>query len=95
MAKYAKTKMTKSKKSNLIKSKKLNLPKAKKFNFIKINYFGIDFFTLAAKKAFIHLHKAIIKVSIIQYLDRDYHIYIKTDVSQYAIDKVLSQITLN
>ena len=48
------------------------------------------FLTLNAKKVFNHLWLAFIKVPIFQYFDLKNYIFIKTDVSSYAIDKVLN-----
>ena len=54
-----------------------------------------DYLTLDAKKAFNHLRHAFIQAFILQHFDPEWHIRIKTDVSGYAISRVLSQLTLN
>ena len=87
--------MTKSKKPKLTKSKNLKLTKSKKSDLAKANSPGTDFLTSRAKKAFIHLQKAFTETPILRHFDPGYHIYIKTDASEYAINKVLSQMTLN
>lgn len=56
-------KLAKSKKLNLAKSNKSNLIKNKKVDYAKAN-FSKFFFTLGAKKAFIHLQKVFINVQI-------------------------------
>ncbi len=83
--------LAESKKSKLTKSKKSDLPKA---NFAKINS-RTDFLTFEAKKAFINLQKAFTEAPILRHFDPKYHIQIKTDVLEYAIGGVLSQITFN
>lgn len=52
-------KLTKPKKSNLINDQ----------NFAKANTFEIDFLTSRAKKVFIHLQIAFIKISILDHFD--------------------------
>ncbi len=82
---------TKYKKSDMTKSKKSDLPKA---NFARIN-FGTDFLTSEAKTAFIHLPKAFTKAPILRHFDLKYHICIETNVLEYFISGVLSQMTLD
>ncbi len=82
-------KSVKSKKSQLTKSKKSDLPKA---NFAKVNS-RTDFLTSKAKKAFIYLQKAFIEAPILRHFDPEYHIWIETNASEYAIGGVLSQMT--
>ena len=52
------------------------------------------YLTFKARLAFTQLKKAFTKASILQHFDSEYHIRIKTDVSDYAIGGVLSQLTL-
>ena len=54
-----------------------------------------NFLTFDAKKAFNHLWLAFIKALIFQYFDFKSHIQIKTDVSSYAIGRMLSQLNLD
>ena len=79
---------------NLFKSKKL---KNKKFEILtRSGAMGEPMFlTLNAKKAFNHLRQAFIKAPILRHFDLECHIWIKTDVSGYAIGKMLSQLTLD
>ena len=67
-------------------SKSKNLTKSKKM-------VGSDFFTSRAILAFTKLKQAFVKAPIFYYFDPERHIRIKTNVSGYAIDKVLSQLT--
>ncbi len=71
----------------MVKSKKSDLPKA------KINSSKTDFLTSGAKKAFTHLQKAFTKAPILRYFDLECYIWLKTDVSKYAIGRVLRQMT--
>lgn len=68
---------------------------AKISDFTKTDSFGTDFLILGAKKTFIHLYKAFTKVSIFYHFDLKYYIYIKTDILEYIIGEILSQITLD
>ena len=77
------------------KFKKLKLTKIKKSDFAKANFFKTDFFIFKAKKAFIHLKKIFTKVSILYYFDPKHYIRIETNALEYAIDQILSQITLD
>ena len=70
-------KTTKSK--NLSKSKKAIRPS--------------DFLTPGAKLAFTELRQAFLKAPILHHFDPERHIRIETDVSDYAIGGVLSQLT--
>ena len=54
-----------------------------------------NFPTPDAKKAFNHLRLAFIKAPIFRYFDLENHIRIKTDISSYAIDKMLSQLNVD
>ena len=51
--------------------------------------------TPKARLAFSQLRKAFTKALILQHFDPEYHIRIETDALGYAIDKVLSQLTLD
>ena len=53
------------------------------------------FLTFNAKKTFNYLRQAFIKTLIFQYFDPKSHIWIKTDISSYTIDRVLSQLDLD
>ena len=48
-----------------------------------------------AKKVFNYLKQAFIKALILQYFDLECYIQIKTNITRYAISKVLSQFNLN
>ncbi len=86
-------KLAKSKKLKLTKPKKSDLIKAQ--NFAKANSSRTDFLTSEAKKVFIHLQKNFTKTLILKHFDLEYHIRIKTDALEYAINGVLSQMTSN
>lgn len=51
------------------------------------------FLTLGAKKTFNHLRQKFIIALILQHFDLKYCIQIKTDKSNYAISRVLSQLS--
>ncbi len=68
--------------------------KSKKPNFANANS-GTDFLIPEAKETFIYLQKAFTEAPILRHFDLGRHIWIETDVSGYAIGKVLSQITSN
>ena len=53
-----------------------------------------NFLTPEAKLAFLQLRQAFIKVSILYHFDLKRYIWNKTDVSDYAINDILSQIML-
>ena len=53
------------------------------------------FLTSDAKKTFNRLKQAFIKAPILQYFDPVFYIWTETDVSGYAIGRVLSQLTSN
>ncbi len=55
----------------------------------------MDFLTIVAKNAFIHLQKAFIKAPILYYFDIKPYICYETDASGYTISRVLNQITLD
>ena len=80
--------------TNLAKSKKSKLTKPKKSDLINVKAnIRTDFLIFGAKKAFIHLQKAFIKVLIFIYFDLKHYIWISADVFRYAIGGVLSQLT--
>ena len=54
-----------------------------------------NFLISDAKKAFNHLRLAFIKAPILRHFDLESHIRIETDVSDYAIGKVLNQLNLD
>ena len=54
-----------------------------------------DFFTLGARLAFTKLRQAFVKAPILHHFDLEHYIRIETDASGYAIDGILSQLTLN
>ena len=54
---------------------------------------GSDFFTSGAKLAFTELRQAFLKAPILYHFDSKRYIWIETDVSGYAIGRVLSQLT--
>lgn len=64
--------------------------KLDKFKKPNGNFFETEFLTLGAKKIFIYLQKAFIKVPILRYFDSKYYIYIKTNVLGYTIIEVLN-----
>ena len=53
------------------------------------------YLTPGAKQAFTQLRQAFTEAPILQHFDPDNHIRIETDVSGYAIGRVLSQLTLD
>ena len=75
-----------SKSKNLFKSK--NLSKSKKT-------VGLDFFTSRARLAFNKLIPMFVKAPILYHFDPEYHIWVETNVSGYAIDGVISQLILD
>ena len=54
---------------------------------------GLDFLTPGAKLAFTELRQAFLKAPIVHHFDPERHIRIETDISGYAIGRVLSQLT--
>lgn len=92
MAKSQKWDLANSKKSIFAKFKKSDLLKD---NFAKVNSSEMDFLIPKAKKAFIYLQKSSNKALILRYFNLKHYIGISTNVLGYAIDKVLSQMTLN
>ena len=55
----------------------------------------LGFFTIRAKLGFAKLKQAFIKIPIIYYFDPKCYMCIRSNLSDYSIDKVLSQLTLN
>ena len=56
---------------------------------------GFNYLTLSAKKAFNLLWHAFTQAPILQYFNSEWNIRIKTNASSHAIDRVLSQLTLD
>ena len=54
-----------------------------------------NYLTCTARLAFTQLRQAFIEAPSFWYFDFEYHIWIQIDVSSYAINRVLSQLTLN
>lgn len=71
------------------------LTKSKKLDFIKTKSSQTDFFTFKTREAFIYLQKTFTKVSILSYFNPEYQIQIKTNILEYAIGGVFSQINLS
>ncbi len=58
------------------------------------SYINIEsFFIPEARKAFTKLKQAFVEARILNHLDPEHYIGIETDVSGYAIDGILSQLT--
>ncbi len=51
------------------------------------------FFTSEAKKAFTELRQVFVEGPILNHFDQEHHIRIETDASDYAIGRILSQLT--
>ena len=83
-------KLSKSGKSKGEKSKKPS--KSRNSPNINATEAGPSFLTANAEKAFHCLWLAFTKALILQLFDWEYHIWIKTDVSGYAICHMLSQL---
>ncbi len=62
-------------------------------SFTKKISFKVGFLTLKASLAFIWWRKIFTEAPILHYFDLECHIQIKTDVSSYVIDGILSQLT--
>ncbi len=71
------------------------LVKSKKLDFAKVKSSGADFHIFRPKKAFLYLRNGSTKALILHYFDTGCYIYIKTNTLKYAIDKVISQMTLD
>ena len=56
---------------------------------------GSNYLTSASKKAFNHLRHVFTQAPIFQHFDPEQHIWIETNISDYAINKVPSQLTLD
>ncbi len=48
------------------------------------------FFIFGAKQTFIKLRQVFVKAPILNYFDSECYIYIKTDISDFTISKILS-----
>ena len=77
-----------------VRKKAQNLSKSKNSSKSK-KMVGSNFFTLGAKLVFTKLRQAFFKAPILHHFDLERHIRIETDVSGYAIGRVLSQLTSN
>ena len=69
-------------------SKSKNLSKSKKT-------IGSDFLTPRARLAFTKLRQVFVKTPILHYIDLKHHNRIETDESNYAINRIFRQLTLN
>ncbi len=77
------------------KSKKwIRAEKAKASRAKNLGQSGL-FLTSEARKAFIELRQAFVKVPILNHFDPECHIRIETDASGYAIGGILSQLISN
>ena len=56
---------------------------------------SLVFCTSKARLAFIKLRQAFVKTLIFYHFDLKRHIQIETDILDYAINKILSQLTLD
>ena len=54
---------------------------------------GSDFLIPGARLAFTKLRQTFVKAPILHYFELEYYIWIKTDISGYAISGVLSQLS--
>ncbi len=76
------------------KSKKwIRAEKAEAFRAKNLGQSG-SFLTADARKAFTKLRQAFVEAPILNHFDPERHIRIETDTSGYAIDGILSQLTL-
>lgn len=57
--------------------------------------FGAGFLTFRARLTFVNLRQVFIKTSIFYYFDSEYHICVKIDISDYVINSVVNQLTLD
>ena len=80
--------------SKLRKSKSEQLSKSRNLSHFCVIKTGLNFLTFDAREAFYYLWLAFTKAIIFCYFDLKYYIQIETDVSAYAISKMLSQQTL-
>ena len=69
--------------------------KGQKMSKSKKTLGSLDFLTLGAKLVFTKLRQVFFKALIFHHFDLEYHIRIETDVSDHAISRVLSQLTLD
>ena len=53
------------------------------------------YLTSNARQTFIKLKQVFTKALILQHFDSEYHIWIETDASSYAISRILGQLTLD
>ena len=71
------------------------ISKSKNLSKFKKTIGSLDFLIFKAKLTFTKLKQAFLKVPILHHFDPECHIQIEIDVSGYAIDGVLSQLTLD
>ena len=69
-------------------TKKLKVTKPKKSDQEETNSSEIDFLIFKAKEAFIYLQKAFTKAPILMHFNPISHIWIETDILEYAIDEI-------
>ena len=87
-------KLAKSRKLSKSKSEKSKKPsKSKNSSNFNATEAGPSLLTPNARTAFNRLWLAFIKALILCYFDPDCHIWIKTNISGYAISEMLSQLT--
>ena len=67
----------------------------KGWNLSKSKKIESGFLTSRARMTFTKLRQAFIKALIFYHFNPEYHIWVETDVSGYAIDGILSQLTLD
>ncbi len=77
-----------AKSKNWIRAKK-----SKAFRAKNLSSQSGSFLTFEARKAFIKLRQAFVEAPILNHFDPKRHIRIETDVSGYAIGRILSQLT--
>ena len=80
-------KMAKSK--SQYKNKDENLTK------VFVQSFGSSFLTFGAKQAFTKMKQTYIETPILYHFDSNSYILIETNISHYAIDGILSQVSLD
>lgn len=73
----------------------VKLAKFKKSNLAKAISSRPDFLIPKAKKSFMYIQKASIKILVCRHFDLESYIRLKTDALGYIIDGIFSQITLN
>ena len=56
---------------------------------------GSNFLTPEARLAFTKLRQVFVKAPILHHFDSEHHIWVETDISNYTIDRVFNQLTLD